>query len=134
MIHTHTKKTFLSRFAPILGAGAVGACPLCWIGSASLLTYLGLGALIPIWKWVVLIFLGLGLVGFAFDFRSHRNPYPLALLAAGGALLYLGRYVYGGIPFGGWQIWGPGAVLVLIAVFYNKKMFFKRVEKENDKG
>ena len=115
----------LSRFAPILGAGAVGACPLCWIGSASLLTYLGLGALIPIWQWIVLALLGIGLIGFAFDYRSHRNPYPLILLVAGGVLLYLGRYVYGGISFGGWQIWGPGAVLVLIAVFYNKRMFKK---------
>lgn len=123
--HTHQTRPFLSRLSPILGAGAVGACPLCWIGSASLLTYLGLGALIPIWRWVIIVLLIAGLIGFVFDFRAHRNPYPLILLVIGGILLYLGRYVYGGIPFGGWQIWGPGAVLVLIAVIYNKRMFRK---------
>jgi len=32
------KKVF-TRLTPILGAGAIGVCPLCWIGSASLLTY-----------------------------------------------------------------------------------------------
>ena len=132
MTHHVHKNTFLTRFAPILGAGAVGACPLCWIGSASLLTYFGLGALIPIWRWIVLTLLLIGFVGFVFDFRSHRNPYPLILLVGGGVLLYLGRYVYGGIPFGGWEIWAPGAVLVLIAVIYNKRMFKKPKEKLKD--
>lgn len=126
--HNHKRKPFLSRLAPILGAGAVGACPLCWIGSASLLTYLGLGALIPIWRWIVIVLLVAGLIGFLFDFRAHRKPYPLIFLIAGGVLLYLGRYVYGGIPFGGWQIWGPGAILVLIAVVYNRRLFVKPKE------
>lgn len=123
--HTHYAKPFLSRLAPVLGAGAVGACPLCWVGSAALLTYLGLGALIPVWRKLAIGLLILGLVGFIFDFRSHRNPFPLALLIFGGGLLYLGRYVYGGAGFAGWPIWGPGAVLVLVAVIYNKRMFRK---------
>lgn len=38
-------KNLLTRLSPILGAGTIGVCPLCWIGSASLLTYLGLGHL-----------------------------------------------------------------------------------------
>jgi len=129
MTHNHRASLILARLAPILGAGAVGACPLCWIGSASLLTYLGLGALIPIWKWVVLVFLALGLVGFIFDFRSHRNPYPLGFLITGGVLLYLGRYVYGGEGFAGWPIWGPGIVLVFIAVIYNKRLFRKSTNR-----
>jgi len=40
-------KKVLTFLTPVLGAGAIGVCPLCWIGSASLLTYAGLGALIP---------------------------------------------------------------------------------------
>ncbi|MBI2607875.1 MAG: hypothetical protein HYW51_03555 [Candidatus Doudnabacteria bacterium] len=122
---TETSKKLLTRLAPILGAGAVGACPLCWIGSASLLTYLGLGALVPIWRWIVVILLLLALVGFAFDFRSHRKPAPLVLLVIGSGLLLLGRYVYGGADFDGWQIWGPGALIVLLAVIYNKRQFRK---------
>lgn len=119
---------------PVLGAGAVGACPICWIGSASLLTYLGLGALIPAWRWIAVGFLGLGLVGFVLDYRSHKNLYPLLLLLAGGILLYLGRYVFGGAGFGGWQIWGPGAVLVLGAVVYNKLQFSQRYAKHKHNG
>lgn len=118
-------KNTLTRLAPILGAGAIGACPLCWVGSASLLTFFGLGALVPLWPWVVGAFLALGVVGFAFDYRSHRDWRPLALLAVGGALLYVGRYVFVAPGFGYWQIWGPGAALVLYAVFANKRLFRK---------
>lgn len=113
----------LNKLAPILGAGAVGACPLCWAGSASLLTYLGLGTLIPIWRGIAFTLLIIGLVGFMLDYRSHRNPLPVILLAIGGLLLYLGRYVYGGPGFGGWPIWGLGGILVIVAVTINKRMF-----------
>lgn len=116
--------TLLKRLAPILGAGAIGVCPLCWIGSASLLTYLGLGALIPVWRWVAFGLIALGAVGFALDYRSHKNPYPLALLSLGTVLLYVGRYVFLS-TWGAWQIWGPGAALIIGAVIYNKHLFRK---------
>ncbi len=120
-----TLKKVMTFLSPILGAGAVGVCPLCWIGSASLLTYLGLGALIPAWQWIAFGFIALGAIGFVFDYRVHRNWKPLTLLIAGAVLLYLGRYVYGGPGFGGWQIWGIGAVLIIAAVAYNKLLFRK---------
>lgn len=47
------------------------------------------------------------------------------MLITGGVLLYLGRYVYGGKNFTGWEIWLPGALLVIIAVFYNRRLFSK---------
>ena len=130
-MNVSTKKipTWLS---PILGAGAVGGCPLCWIGSASLLTYLGLGALVPLWRWIVLVLLGFGLVGFIFDYRAHKNLYPLILLITGGIPLYLGRYVFGGVGFGGWQIWVPGGLLLIGAVIYNKKQFSKKVKQNHE--
>ncbi len=112
--------------ASVLGAGAVGVCPICWIGSASLLTYLGLGALVPLWQWVMLALLGIGIVGFIFDYRSHRNFYPLVFLITGGLLLYTGRYVFAGPGFGYWQIWGPGSIFIITAVLYNKKQFARR--------
>lgn len=115
-----------SLLAPILGAGAIGACPLCWVGSASLLTYLGLGALIPVWRTITFGLLAIGLVGFLLDLRAHRNVYPVSLLLVGGLLLYLGRYVYGGAGFTGWPIWGPGALLVVAAVVYNKYLFKRK--------
>ena len=92
---TSLRKLF-TTLSPIFGAGAVGACPLCWIGSASLLTYLGLGALIPAWQGIVVALFSLSVVGFVFDYSSHKNLNPLILLVVGGALLYLGRYVFGG--------------------------------------
>ena len=107
-------------FLPILGAGAVGACPLCWIGSASLLTYLGLGALIPVWRQLAFGMLFIAGIGFLLDFRSHRNVIPLILLSFGGILLYIGRYVFLSI-WGAWPIWGSGGLLILIAVIYNKR-------------
>lgn len=116
----------LTFLAPILGAGAIGACPLCWIGSASLLTYLGLGALIPWWRWIGFGFIILGGIGFAFDLRVHKNPKPLIFLTLGGTLLYVGRYVFAS-TWGAWQIWGPGAALIVSAVVYNK-IIFKRLK------
>ena len=118
--------TFL---APVLGAGAIGVCPLCWIGSASLLTYLGLGALIPVWRWIAFGFIALGAIGFLLDYRAHKNPKPLLLLASGAVLLYIGRYVFLS-TWGAWQIWGVGAVLIVAAVIYNKSLFRKPLAVE----
>lgn len=112
----------LTLLAPVLGAGAIGVCPLCWIGSASLLTYLGLGALIPVWRWLAFSLIALGAVGFILDYRSHRNPRPLALLILGAILLYIGRYVFLS-TWGAWPIWGVGVVLIVAAVIYNKSLF-----------
>lgn len=120
-----------SLLSPILGAGAVGACPICWVGSASLLTYLGLGVLIPVWRTIAFGLLTIGLVGFLLDLRAHRNVYPVALLLAGGLLLYIGRYVYGGVGFAGWPIWGAGALLVVVAVGYNKYLFKRKTGTTN---
>lgn len=117
----------LKTLSPILGAGAVGACPLCWIGSASLLTYLGLGALIPIWRNMVLALLIGGGLGFLLDYRSHKNILPFIIFLAGATLLWSGRYVYGGPGFGGWPIWGLGSLLVIFAVIYNRRLFRKRI-------
>ncbi|MBI2476020.1 MAG: MerC domain-containing protein [Candidatus Taylorbacteria bacterium] len=117
-------KKVLTGLTPILGAGAIGVCPLCWIGSASLLTYLGLGALIPVWRWLAFGLIGIGAIGFILDYRSHRNPYPLALLSLGTVLLYVGRYVFLS-TWGAWWIWAPGALLIIGAVIYNKYLFRK---------
>jgi hypothetical protein len=116
----HKLRTILS---PLLGAGAIAICPACWAGSASLLTYLGIAAIIPAWRWIAyaLIFIALG--GFLLDYRYHKNIYPTLLLSLGGVLLYLGRYVWGGEGFGGWPIWGVGIIIIIIAVWYNKKLF-----------
>jgi hypothetical protein len=113
--------TFLS---PILGAGAIGVCPLCWIGSASLLTYVGLGALIPVWRLLAFGLIAIGAIGFLLDYRAHKNPKPLMLLVVGAILLYVGRYVFLS-TWGAWWIWGPGAVLIVVAVAYNKSLFRK---------
>ncbi|MBI2459739.1 MAG: hypothetical protein HYV53_04290 [Parcubacteria group bacterium] len=118
-------KKLLTRLAPVLGAGAIGVCPLCWIGSASLLTYFGLGALIPVWRWIAFWFIALGAVGFIFDCRAHKNPKPLILLIIGAVLLYVGRYVFLS-TWGAWQIWGTGAILIIAAIIYNKKLFKKQ--------
>lgn len=112
------------KLAPVLGAGAIGVCPLCWAGSASLLTYVGLGALIPYWRWIGFGLIVLGGIGFSLDYRSHRNPRPLLLLALGATLLYVGRYVFLS-AWGAWYVWGPGALLILGAVTYNKRLFRK---------
>ena len=118
-------KKSLARLAPILGVGAIGVCPLCWLGSASLLTYLGLGALIPAWRLLAFGLIALGAVGFIFDYRSHKNPRPLVILSLGAVLLYVGRYLFAS-TWGAWQIWVPGALLIVAAVIYNKRLFRKQ--------
>ncbi len=65
------RKKLFTMGAPILGAGAVGVCPLCWIGSASLLTYIGLGALIPVWRWLAFGFIAFGAVDFRLQKKLH---------------------------------------------------------------
>ncbi|MBI4114861.1 MAG: hypothetical protein HY445_03400 [Candidatus Niyogibacteria bacterium] len=119
-----TLKKVLTFLTPVLGAGAIGVCPLCWIGSASLLTYLGLGALIPYWRWIGFGFIILGGIGFGLDYRAHKNPKPLVLLLIGAILLYAGRYVFLS-TWGAWWIWGIGAILIIAAVVYNKSLFKK---------
>lgn len=128
-------KKLFSSLAPILGTGAVGVCPLCWAASASFLSYIGLGALIPFWRKIAIAFLVLGLIGFVLDYRRHRNPIPLIFLIVGGIALYWGRYVFviqpklhifSGIEgFAGWPIWGFGGLLIIAAVFYNRWLFRK---------
>jgi hypothetical protein len=122
-VNTKLQKA-IAFLSPILGAGAIGVCPLCWIGSASLLTYLGLGALIPWWRWIGFGFITLGGIGFVLDWRAHKNPKPLMLLVIGSILLYVGRYIFLS-TWGAWWIWGPGAILIIVAVFYNKSLFRK---------
>lgn len=126
----HRARKIPTWLAPILGAGGIGVCPLCWVGSASFLTYVGLGALIPYWRWISFALIGLGLVGFLLDYRAHRNLLPVLLLVGGGILLYLGRYVFGGAGFGGWPIWGLGALLVVAAVVLNRRNFPRRAGRE----
>lgn len=121
---TNLIKKLQTTLLPVLGAGAIGACPLCWIGSASLLTYLGLGALIPVWRQLAFGMLFVAGIGFILDFRSHRNVIPLSLLIVGGILLYIGRYVFLS-TWGAWPIWGTGAILIIAAVIYNKSLFKK---------
>lgn len=130
-------RKLLSLFSPLTATGGVGVCPLCWAASASFLSYIGLGAFIPFWRKITITFLLLGLIGFIVDYRRHRNIVPLILLAVGGTSLYLGRYifviqpklhVFSGIEgFAGWPIWGPGAALVIIAVFFNRRLFRVKV-------
>lgn len=46
------------------------------------------------------------------------------LLVVGAVLLYVGRYVFAS-TWGAWWIWGPGALLIIAAVIYNKSLFRK---------
>lgn len=114
---TDVVKKLQTILLPILGTGAIGVCPICWIGSASLLTYLGLEALIPIWRQLAFGILFIAAIGFILDFRSHRIVTPLILL-------YVGRYVFLS-TWGAWPIWGTGAVSIITAVIYNKRLSIK---------
>ncbi|MBI2287846.1 MAG: MerC domain-containing protein [Chloroflexi bacterium] len=118
-------KKLTTVLAPIFGAGAIGVCPLCWAGSASALTYLGLAGVIPYWRWIGFALIGLGIVGFILDYRSHGKPYPLIMLTMGVVLVQVGTNVFVGGDFPGWLIWGTGAVLVVAAIVYNKWLFRK---------
>lgn len=129
-------KKLLSLLAPILGTGAVGICPLCWAGSAAFLSYIGLVALIPIWRKIAFTFLILGAIGFVLDYRRHKNIIPLILLIIGGITLFMGRYIFvvqpklhifSGIEgFAGWPVWGMGGIFIIIAVIYNHSLFKKQ--------
>ncbi len=112
------KRFIATKLAPVLGAGAIGVCPLCWTGSAALFTYLGLGSLIPLWQWLAGILLAFGLIGFYFDYRAHKNIFPIILYAIGATGLFIGRYIFGGV-----FLWLPSALFILVAVVYNKRFF-----------
>lgn len=116
-------RRLLSLFSPLASAGAVGVCPACVAASASVLSWLGLGALIPVWRPIAFGLLALGIVGFLRDVQKHRRPWPLVLLVVGGVLLYVGRYVVGGPGLTGWPVWGAGALLILLAAAWNRILF-----------
>lgn len=117
--------------APILGAGGIGACTISCVGSASLLTFVGLGAIMPFWSGLSLGFILLGTIGFIIDYSTHRKPWPLMLLVFGGITLYFGRYIFNGEVFPDWLVWGLGTVLIVISIFYNRSLFSKKVLSQN---
>ena len=95
----------------------MGMCPVI---AATALSILGLGILAPVWMWLSAALLVAGLVGLVLDFRRHRSIIPMALFAAGGTLLWLGRYSpLGGTGWQGWPEWGSGGLLVLAAFVLN---------------
>jgi hypothetical protein len=129
--HDHSmKNSALSRsIAPVLGAGAIGVCPLCWAGSAAFLTYIGLAALIPIWQGFVGVLLLIGLIGLFFDYRAHKDSVALIAYILGAILLYFGRYV-----FGMWPVWGFGGIILIGAVIANRRHFQKKQEALKEQG
>jgi hypothetical protein len=55
-----------------------------------------------------------------------RKLITITLFAGGGLLFYLGWYAYKGENFNGWQVWVPGAVLIVAAVAFNRKLFSRK--------
>jgi hypothetical protein len=104
------------------GASALGVVgmALCPLTAAAALTLAGLGVLAPAWMWISMVLLVAGLVGYAFDYRCHRQIAPLMLFASAGLLLWAGRYTpLGGTGWEGWPLWGSGSLLALGAFGLN---------------
>jgi hypothetical protein len=101
----------------LLGAIGLGLCPVLM---ATALSTIGLGVLEPIWMWLSAALLVTGLVGYALDYRYHRQSAPVILFVGGGLLLWAGRYSpLGGTGWQGWPLWGSGGLLVLTAFALN---------------
>ena len=101
----------------LLGAIGMGLCPVLM---ATALSTIGLGVLAPIWMWVSAALLVAGLVGYALDYRYHRQSAPLILFVVGGLLLWAGRYSpLGGTGWQAWPLWGSGGLFVLTAFALN---------------
>lgn len=119
-------KKLSTTLAPILGAGGIGACSISCMGSASLLTFIGLGAIAPFWWWISFGLILLGALGLIIDYNTHRKPWPLILLVLGGIVLYFGRYYVNGEEYLDWLVWGLGAILIITSVFYNRLLLNKK--------
>lgn len=101
----------------LLGGMGVGLCPTL---AAATLSVAGMGILSPVWIWLSGGLLIAGLIGYAFDYRCHRQHIPILLFVIGGLLLWAGRYSpLGGTGWQGWPLWGSGSLLVLIAFTLN---------------
>ena len=82
-----------------------GLCPLCVATSGGLLSAVGLGflAVDKTIRWVLPIFLLLGVLGLVVAARSHRRYFVVALGVAGSLVLYAGWFLkivpvlYGGM-------------------------------------
>ncbi len=102
--------------------GAVGSvlgiavCPLCLPFSATLLSSLGIGVVIPFWPLIIGLFFLLAVIGFVRSFQVHKKIIPLILLILGGIVLYVGRYVVGMD-----SVWITGAVFIVSAVVANHR-------------
>lgn len=105
--------------ASLLGGVGMGLCPVL---AATALSAVGLGILTPVWMWLSGVLLVAGLVGYAFDYRCHRQYTPVLLFVVGGLLLWAGRYSsLGGTGWQGWPLWGSGGLLVLSAFAVNRR-------------
>jgi hypothetical protein len=104
----------------LLGAIGMGLCPVLM---ATSLSTIGLGVLAPIWMWLSGALLVAGLVGYALDYRHHRQIAPVILFMVGSLLLWTGRYSpLGRTGWEGWPLWGSGGLLVLTAFVLNLRV------------
>jgi hypothetical protein len=73
-------------------ATVIPHCPLCATASATLLYSLGLGVVVSsgVARWLVPLFLLLGVVGLTVGARQHHRWWPLALGIAASVAVYIG--------------------------------------------
>ncbi len=77
-------------------SAAFGAlCPICYIGPA--LASAGMGSTLFFtalyFKYVLLGLIAFSALGYFFNYRTHKNIFPLLLTIIGGFLMYYGQYI-----------------------------------------
>lgn len=111
------KKKLADQVAPIAGVTGIAVCPICIPVVASVMSYIGLAGIVPFFPRLSMALLGIGLIGFFFDYKKHGSVAPSMMLFAGALVLYLGRYHYGDSV-----VWITGIFLILFGVYHNRRI------------
>ncbi len=89
------KRGLLSYFWTI-GSVVIGKiCPVCYPAIGAFLTAMGLGLAMKaaVMKFLLILFLGMGVLGLRRSGREHGSRWPVLIAIASGLVIYAGKYL-----------------------------------------
>lgn len=117
------KQRFFNYIGSIGSIGIGKFCPVCYPSVGTFLTAIGLDFLadIVVLKWLLVLFLGIGILGLCRSYKAHRNLMPFVTGSLSSVFIYAGKYLLLNNV-----IFYTGIIGLLGAVIWDMKMKIKR--------